>query len=76
MIEMIVDGRTMSYSNIKPRVTYGRFAGDFERRSATEHVAGCTLRPVKGSALRMPWLFPRSQRHVSQMRYVWSDEWM
>ena len=30
--EIVVKNLTMSYASRKPRVTYGRFAGDFERR--------------------------------------------
>jgi hypothetical protein len=62
MIEIVVKNLTMSYASRKPRVTYGRFAGDFERRVRQSlfesHVNTCEGKCVE-NAVALPSSTPR-----------------
>ena len=58
--EIVVKNLTISYASSKPRVTYGDSQVTSNGERGRDY-SSRTLTPVKGSALRMPWPYPRSQ---------------
>ena len=72
--EIVVKNLTMSYASRKPRVTYGRFAGDFERRVRQRlfesHVNTCEGKCVENAVALPSFATPR----VSDAIRVGSDE--
>src|SRR5262249_59785360 len=61
--EIVVKNLTISYASRKPRVTYGRFAGDFERRVRQSlfesHVNTCEGKCVENAVALPSFATPR-----------------
>ena len=67
--EIVVKNLTISYASRKPRVTYGRFAGDSEYASAAE-LFESNVNTCEGKCVENAVALPSLRRHVSQIRYV------